>query len=112
MTFDLNLHPRPFYLIQNGVKDVEMRLNTPIRQQIKVGDIIRFTNRDSGLILTRRVKAIKTFKNFEELYNAYPKSRLGYSEKEKADYHDMNEYYSNEDINKYGVIAFEIEEVE
>lgn len=45
MIFDLNLHPHPFYLIDSGYKDVEMRLNTPIRREIKVGDIIRFTNR-------------------------------------------------------------------
>lgn len=56
--------------------------------------------------------AIKSFKNFEDLYNSYPKSRLGYLDKEEANYRDMNEYYSNEDIEKYGVIAFEIEKVE
>lgn len=112
MIFDLNLHPHPFYLIANGYKDVEMRLNTPIRSEIKVGDTIRFTNRDSGLIILRKVVAIKSFKNFEELYNSYPKSRLGYLDKEEANYRDMNEYYSNEDIEKYGVIAFEIEKVE
>ena len=35
--------------------------------------------------------------------------KLGYKEDEIAHYSDMEEYYSKENINKYGVIGIEVE---
>lgn len=41
----MRLHNSPFKLIKNGTKTIELRLNDEKRKLIKVGDIIRFTNR-------------------------------------------------------------------
>ena len=108
MIFDLNLSPAPFYLIKNEKKVIEMRLATPIRKEINVGDNIRFTRKDTGETLLVEVIDKKEFKDFEELYKAYPKNELGYSIKETPDYKDMYQYYSKSEIDKYGVIAFKI----
>ncbi len=57
------------------------------------------------------VKVIDIYKynNFEELYKEFNKVKLGYREDEIAHYTDMEQYYSKEDIAKYGVIGIELE---
>ena len=36
---------------------------------------------------------------------------LGYDEDEKASYKDMNKFYSEEEIQKYGAVAISIKKV-
>ena len=104
----MNLNPAPYDLIKNHKKDIEMRLRTPERKKIKIGDIIEFTNTASKEKLRAEVIGIYEFNSFKELYDYFPKERLGYSISEEASYKDMNQYYKDEDILKYGVIGFEI----
>ena len=108
MTYQMNLHPSPFQAISLGLKDVEMRLNAPDRQAIKVGDYIEFTNNESGEKITVLVVGIHPFKDFDELYQAYPKNRLGYLADQTADPKDMELYYSRDKILANGVLAIEI----
>lgn len=109
MLFEMKLHPVPFNLIATGRKDIEMRLFTEERKKMVIGDHIVFTNTCSGKKLEVVVKGLKSFKNFQELYKFYPKYRLGYLNSDEADYHDMNQYYTDENINKFGALAIEIE---
>lgn len=51
------------------------------------------------------------FKNFEELYKNFDKSKLGYLPNEKASPEDMHLYYSQERIDKYGVLGIEIKKI-
>ena len=43
-----------------------------------------------------------------ETLTKYPKKILGYKDNEIANPKDMNEYYSDDNINKYGALAIEI----
>lgn len=108
MIIKMTLQQRPFDSISSGVKTVEMRLYDEKRQGIKQGDIIEFTS-PKGEIIKVKVKAVKPFKGFEELYDNYPKEALGYIEGESCSPDDMLEYYSPEDVKRYGVVAIEIE---
>ena len=108
-TFYLNLEDIYFNKIKNHQKKIEMRLFSPKRQQIKVGDNIIFKNNLTNDELKTRVNNIFTFKSFKEMYDYFDKKDLGYLENEEASYLDMNKFYSNEDIDKYGVVGFEIE---
>ena len=108
MTYQMNLHPGPFALIKNGQKDVEMRLYDERRKVIKVGDIIEFTNNETLEKFSCEVLNLQQFATFVELYNHYPKERLGYRFDESADPKDMEQYYSKYRIMKYGVLAIEI----
>lgn len=108
MTYEMNLHPEPFELIKNGLKDVEMRLYDERRKPIKIGDQIEFTNNQTGEKLSCEVVNLLNFATFVELYKHYPKERLGYKPDQIADPNDMEKYYSKEQINKYGVLAIEI----
>ncbi|MGN1372420.1 MAG: ASCH domain-containing protein [Candidatus Coproplasma sp.] len=104
----MNLRQRPFDGIASGAKTVEMRLYDEKRQGIKAGDVIEFSSPE-GEILTVKVKAVNPFKSFEELYSNYTPQTLGYGDGESCSPGDMLDYYSLEDIKKYGVVAIEIE---
>lgn len=109
----LKLNDKPFEAIKFGNKKIEMRLLDEKRQKIKVGDNIEFSKRDNSeeKILVA-VKALHIFKNFQQLYQEFDKSDLGYRKEETADYRDMQEYYSLEQQHRYGVVGIEIELLE
>ena len=108
MTHEINLHPGPFGLIKSGHKDIEMRLFDERRKNIKVHDLIVFTNIDTKERLTVEVINLFVFNNFDELYSHFDKTRLGYNKNEIANPKDMELYYSQEKIQQFGVLAIEI----
>ena len=108
MTFEMNLHPEPFSLIKNGQKDIEMRLYDDRRKLIKIGDTIVFTNNQTQEQLSVVVVNLYRFDSFDELYQRFDKTRLGYQEDEIASPKDMEKYYSPEYIAKFGVLGIEI----
>lgn len=101
----MNLHNDPFVLIKEGSKTIEMRLNDEKRSLIRIGDKIEFQNNLSKEKMIVKVKNIYHYKTFEELYLHHDKMSLGYKEEEEAKAEDMFAYYSEEKINKYGVLA-------
>ena len=107
----MKLKNEPFMSIKNGLKTIEMRLFDEKRKQIKVGDTIEFTNIVSLEKLKVKVINLHKFKNFEELYSHFNKTQLGYKQTENASPNDMNQYYTNEDIEKYGVLGIEIKTI-
>ena len=111
MTHFMKLKNEPFMSIKNGLKTIEMRLFDEKRKQIKVGDTIEFTNIVSLEKLKVKVIALHKFKNFEELYSHFNKTQLGYKQTENANSNDMNQYYTNDDIRKYGVLGIEIKTI-
>ena len=108
MIHKMRLHNEPFKLVKNGTKTIEMRLNDEKRQLIKVNDIIEFENRTTGEHILVMVVDLYKFSNFYELYKNFDKTCLGYKENEIANYKDMEQYYSNDDQSKYGVLAIEM----
>ncbi len=104
----MRLHKEPFNLIKSGTKTIEMRLNDEKRQTIKVGDIITFISRENAEELNKEVINLYYFKDFKEMYNAFDKVSIGYNDNDLVDPKDMEQYYSNEDILKYGTVAIEI----
>ena len=107
--YDMNLNPGPFESIKSGSKTVEMRLNDERRVGIEKGELIRFTNVETGEILLVRVLDKSVYPSFKELYSCYSKTSIGYKENEDADPSDMLTYYTEENIAKHGALALEIE---
>ena len=105
----MRLHNGPFEKIKSGTKTIEMRLNDEKRQLIKVGDFIKFINRVTEEELTTLVKGLYYYESFDELYKHFDKVSIGYDLEDEADPNDMSQYYSNEDIENYGVVGIEIE---
>lgn len=102
----MKLHPEPFEMIKSGQKTIELRLFDSKRRQIKPGDEIIFTNISTGESLITTVMS----DNFEKLYKSLPLLKCGYTAEnaDKADYSDMEQYYSAEEQKKYGVVGIEL----
>ncbi len=108
MLHQMKLWDGPFFAIQSGKKDVELRLHDEKRQLVQIGDCICFTNAKTGQSLQAEVVGKAVYPDFAELYSHYDKIRMGYAESETADPGDMEAYYSPADIAQYGVVAIEI----
>ena len=109
---EMRLAPRPFRLVEEGKKTVELRLNDEKRRKIRVGDVIRFEKADEeDEVLHVFVRGLYPFKSFRELYRALPLEKCGYMPEELAHAapEDMNIYYSEEEQRRWGVLGIEIE---
>lgn len=107
----MRLQPDPFYAIQSGQKDIELRLLDEKRQLIRVGDFIEFENTDdSSCKMTVVVTGLHKFPSFKQLYAALPLLRCGYTKENiaQASPSDMELYYSAQEQEKYGVVGIEI----
>lgn len=109
----LRLNEEPYKKILSQEKTIEMRLWDEKRQKLKVGDYIIFVNRnDDSQMMKTKVLGLYRFKNFDQLYNYFDKTQLGYGQNEEANPQDMSKYYDSEDIKKYGVVGIEIKLVD
>ena len=106
----MNLAPSAFVKIADGNKTIELRLNDEKRQRINVEDTIVFNCLGAKDIISEQVSGLHKFPDFKELYNALPLEKCGYTvaELDTAHYTDMEQYYSNEQIKKYGALGIEL----
>ncbi len=111
MTHFMKLNKEPFYMIDSGLKTVEIRLYDRKRQNISVGDSIVFTEVGTENTIEAEVLKIARFNCFADLYKAYDYRNLGYKDGERADYNDMYAYYTKDDEAFYGVVAIEIKKL-
>ena len=109
MKHEMKLHDGPFTSIKNKTKTIELRLLDEKRSLIKEGDIIEFTNRVTNETITTKVINIHKYSSFEELYKNHDKVSMGYKENEDAKPEDMEQYYSKQEQENYGVVGIEIE---
>lgn len=109
MIHQMKLWDNPFQAIKEGWKTIEMRLDDEKRSLIKIDDKIEFTNTKTNEKMLCKVIKIFCHCNFEELYKHHNKLSIGYKEDEVANYSDMYKYYSKDEIDKYGVLAIQIE---
>ncbi len=109
----MRLNPDPFRAIKSGQKIYELRLFDEKRRLIAPGDVIEFTNTETGEILSRTVRALHLFDTFEALYAALPLERCGYTREEaaSASASDMDEYYTPQQQAKFGTVAIELEPI-
>ncbi len=106
----MNLVPSAFKKIEDGSKTIELRLNDEKRQRINVEDTVVFNCSKAKDIITAQVSELHKFSNFKELYNALPLEKCGYTvtELDTAHYTDMEQYYTKEQIKKYGALGIEL----
>ena len=104
----MNLVNTAFNKILSGKKTIELRLFDEKRQKISIGDNIRFHSTENKNIIVATVKALHIFKTFEELYKTLPLDKCGYEDTNTAKPDDMLEYYTAEQIEKYGVVGIEL----
>ena len=111
MKHNMSLNNRPFKSIKEGTKTIELRLNDEKRSLLKVGDEIEFTNRDTNEKLSVDIINLYKYPSFKELYKHFNKIEMGYSINEEANPKDMENYYSKEEQEKYGVLGIKIKKL-
>ena len=111
MKHEMKLNNEPFECIKNGTKTIELRLNDEKRNLLTVGDYIEFTNRVTNEKLLVEVIDLFKYNSFEELYKHFNKIEMGYSINEEANPKDMENYYSKEEQEKYGVLGIKIKKL-
>ena len=106
----MNLVPSAFVKIAEGSKTIELRLNDEKRQRINVEDTVVFNCSATKDIITAQISGLHKFSNFKELYNTLPLEKCGYTvaELDTAHYTDMEQYYTKEQIEKYGALGIEL----
>ena len=107
---NMKLHSSPFEMIKSGEKTIELRLYDEKCQQVTTGDKILFTNTTTGETLNTTVVKLHRFDSFKELYKSLSLLKCGYTEEnvDKATPSDMEQYYSVEEQNKYGVVGIDL----
>ena len=111
-THHMKLHERPFAMIAEGRKTIELRLNDQKRQLIRVGDTIVFSNSgDPERQIRAKVVKLHRFASFDELYRELPLEQCGYLSEElaTASPKDMEAYYTPEEQALHGVVGIELE---
>lgn len=108
MIHKMKLRDKPFKSIKAGTKTIELRLYDEKRKLLNVGDVIEFTNIDTKEVIKVEILQLHRFNNFDDLYKHFNKISMGYEENEVAKPSDMEEYYSKEEQQEYGVVGIEI----
>ena len=96
-----------FEVVKTGTKKIEVRVYDEKRRQLKKGDHLTFIKRpnDSEKINTI-VDDLVCYKNFEDLVSDYTMEDLYIKDYSKDAFLNLlKKFYSEDEINKYGVIA-------
>lgn len=110
MLYKMNIDDIYFQLVRSGQKKHEYRLNDEKRQQIKVGDeILLVNNLDSKQTFLVTVKDIKVYKDWRSaLESTYKEDFLDVYNSLEETIEACSKFYSKEDVEKYGIVSFEI----
>ena len=108
MIHKMKLRDKPFKSIKAGTKTIELRLYDEKRKLLNAGDVIEFTNIDTKEVIKVEILQLHRFNNFDDLYKHFNKISMGYEVNEVANPSDMEEYYSKEEQQEYGVVGIEI----
>ena len=113
MEMIVHLHPEVFNIVLDGNKDVEIRVNDEKRRKLNIGDTLIFLNRSNE---QEQIKATITnlvyFNSFLDVTNYYDMKRIYLEGTTKEEYINlMKQFYSDEEVSKYGVVAIEFNKI-
>lgn len=107
MEMILHLSLEMFSLIDEGIKDIEVRVNDLKRKKLQIGDTLIFLKRpENSEKIIRKVKSLEYYNNLSELVENYEMKRIYFEGFSKDKYlEDMEKIYTVEEQEKYGVVA-------
>lgn len=111
MIHEMKLQPEYFNFILNGTKRIEIRLNDEKRQNIKLGDKIKFLKEpDLNESFEVQVIGLLRYNSFEEMFKDYDISILSDKSMTKEELISvLEQFYTKEKQEKYGVLGIRIE---
>lgn len=107
----MKLNENAFNKIKNGTKVREYRVNDEKRKQVRIGDTIVFKKLPDLLEEVKvEVKDIEYFTNWEDCYDKYFDIDFKdmYKDKKEILEDTYNNYYSQEESEKEGIVVFTI----
>ena len=110
---ELKLQPRFFDYIDKGTKRIELRLYDEKRQQIQIGDIVRFKKEpELNEIIDTRVVGLLRYNTFEELFKDFDIEILADKKMTKKQLLEtLERFYTKDKQSKYGVVGIKIEKI-
>ncbi len=111
MIHEMKLQLEYFNFILNGTKRIEIRLNDEKRQNIKLGDKIKFLKEpDLNESFEAQVIGLLRYNSFEEMFKDYDISILSDKSMTKEELISvLEQFYTKEKQEKYGVLGIRIE---
>lgn len=105
----MNLQPKYFDFIKNGIKCIELRLYDEKRQQIKLGDSIEFLKSENEKFKAKVIGLLR-YETFSDLFNDFDISVLADQSMTKQELLNvLQEFYTPEKQAQYGVLGIRLE---
>ena len=111
MEHEMKLQPEYYNFILNGTKRIEIRLYDEKRQQIKIGDVIKFLKEpELNESFNAKVVGLLRYNSFEEMFKDFDISILADESMTKDELISvLEQFYTKEKQEKYGVLGIRIE---
>ena len=111
MEHEMKLQPEYYNFILNGTKRIEIRLFDEKRQQIKIGDTIKFLKEpELNESLNAKVIGLLRYNTFEDMFKDFDISVLSDSSMTKEELIAvLEQFYTKEKQKQYGVLGIRIE---
>lgn len=111
MKHEMKLQPKYYDYILNGTKRIEIRLYDEKRQQINIGDTIKFLREpDLSESFNTKVVGLLRYNSFEDMFKDYDISVLADKSMTKEELISvLEEFYTKEKQTQYGVLGIRIE---
>lgn len=111
MKHEMKLQPEYYNFILNGTKRIEIRLFDEKRQQIKIGDTIKFLKEpDLNESFNVKVIGLLRYNTFEDMFKDFDISILSDNSMTKEKLIDvLEQFYPKEKQEQYGVLGIRIE---
>ena len=111
MEYEMKLQPNHYNFILNGTKRIEIRLNDEKRQQIKLGDTIKFLKEPNlNEHFKTKVVGLLRYNTFEEMFKDFDISILSDKSMTKEELIKvLEQFYTKEKQEQYGVLGIRIE---
>ena len=111
MIHEMKLQPKYYDYILNGTKRIEIRLYDEKRSQIKIGDTIKFLKEpDLKESFNVKVTGLLRYNSFEEMFKDFDISILSDKSMTKKELINvLEEFYTKEKQEQYGVLGIRIE---
>lgn len=111
MKYEMKLQPKYYNFILNGTKRIEIRLFDEKRQQIKIGDTIKFLKEPNlNESFNAKVTVLLRYNTFEDMFRDFNISVLSDKSMTKEELINiLEQFYTKEKQKQYGVLGIRIE---
>jgi len=107
----MKVQTKYYNLLKEGIKTIELRLWDEKRQQIQVGDTITFSDLSApDDTFVAEVIALHRAPDFDKLCDTISPKQAGFTTNEEL-MDCLQEFYSPENQQKYGVVGIEIKRI-